>query len=101
MSYVFAVIANDPSRIVRRHVARNTFESLAILATVGEMKSTGKETESLLIEEDGTTPDSKGKDLKKGETDLMIRAIRKDKEVGKSEFLREFVAPLALYVLKL
>lgn len=94
MRYIFSVVANDSSRVVRRHVARNMCESLALLATVGEIKPEQKE-EKLLIEEDGTKPD-KIKEQKKTETDLMLRALRKDKEVGKSEVLRECVMPIAL-----
>lgn len=97
MRYMFAVIANDPSRMVRRHVARNICESLALLATIGEIKQSSKDNEMLLIEEDGSVPD-KAKEAKKTETELMIRALRKDKEVGKSEVLREFVMPVILYV---
>ena len=95
MNYVFAVIANDSSRVVRRHVARNVCESLALLATIGEIKAPMKEAESLLIEEDGTAPD-KTKENKKSETDLMIRALRKDREVGKNEILRKCAMPIIL-----
>ncbi|KAI5120798.1 hypothetical protein M0805_002425 [Coniferiporia weirii] len=95
MRYIFAIIANDPSRMVRRHVARNVCESLAVLAAIGEIKQASKESESLLIEEDGSVPD-KAKESKKTETELMIRALRKDKEVGKSEVLRECVMPVIL-----
>ncbi|KAL5494783.1 hypothetical protein ACEPAI_245 [Sanghuangporus weigelae] len=95
MNYILAVVANDSSRIVRRHVARSMCESLALLASIGEIKAPTKEAESLLIEEDGTSPD-KAKENKKSETDLMIRALRKDREVGKSEILRKFVMPVVL-----
>src|SRR6201999_1423271 len=56
MRYALAVVANDPSRVVRRHVARNVCHSLALLVQMGEMKASLKETESLLIEEDGSVP---------------------------------------------
>ncbi|EJC98793.1 uncharacterized protein FOMMEDRAFT_161628 [Fomitiporia mediterranea MF3/22] len=95
MTYIFAVIANDSSRAVRRQVARNMCESLALLASIGEIKAPAKETESLLIEEDGTAPD-KAKESKKSEVDLMIRALRKDREVGKSDILRTCVMPVIL-----
>ena len=95
MRYIFAVVANDPSRIVRRHVARNVCESLALLAAIGEIKHQSNDTESLLIEEDGSMPD-KAKEAKKTEVELMIRALRKDKEIGKSEVLRECVMPVIL-----
>ena len=94
MRYIFSVVANDSSRTVRRHIARNMCESLALLATIGEIKPEQKE-EKLLIEEDGSKPD-KAKEQKKTETDLMLRALRKDKEVGKSEVLRECVMPIVL-----
>jgi len=97
MRYVLAVIANDPSRVVRRHVARNACQSLAILVQMGEMKSSSKETESLLIEEDGTAPE-KTKELKKSEIEAMIKVLRKDREVGKNEALREFLMPIILWV---
>ncbi|KAH0591210.1 hypothetical protein H2248_001303 [Termitomyces sp. 'cryptogamus'] len=95
MRYVFAVMANDSSRVVRRHVARTACHSLVLLAQMGEMKSSLKETESLLIEEDGTLPE-KAKETKKSELDAMIKVLRKDREVGKNEVLREFLMPIAL-----
>ena len=64
---------------------------------MGEMKSSSKETESLLIEEDGTAPE-KTKELKKSEMDAMIKVLRKDREVGKNEALREFLMPIILWV---
>jgi len=95
MRYVLAVIANDPSRIVRRHVARNACQSLALLVQMGEMKSAAKDTESLLIEEDGSHPE-RMKESKKTELDALIKVLRKDREVGKNEILREFIMPIAL-----
>ncbi|KAI9057062.1 hypothetical protein FKP32DRAFT_1598551 [Trametes sanguinea] len=94
MRYVLAVMANDSSRIIRRHVARNACQSLALLVTMGEMK-TPKEADSLLIEEDGNGGE-KVKEHKKSEIDLMIKALRKDREVGKNEAIREFLMPIAL-----
>ena len=98
MRYVLAVMANDPSRVIRRHVARNACQSLALLATIGEVKTSIKESESLLIEEDGASPE-KMKEAKKSEVDLMIKVLRKDREVGKNDVLREFLMPIALYVM--
>ena len=66
MAYVFSVIANDSSRIVRRHVARNACESLALLASVGEIKSSSKGGENILKEEDSSIPD-KMKEAKKSQ----------------------------------
>jgi transcription initiation factor TFIID subunit 2 len=97
MLYILAVMANDPSRIIRRHVARSTCQSLALLVQMGEMKSNIKETESLLIEEDGSTLE-KAKEPKKSELDTMIKVLRKDREVGKNEVLREYLMPIALYI---
>ncbi|PCH34126.1 hypothetical protein WOLCODRAFT_130217 [Wolfiporia cocos MD-104 SS10] len=94
MRYVLAVMASDPSRVIRRHVAQNACLSLALLVTMGEMK-TLKETESLLIEEDGTVAE-KAKESKKSDIDFMIKAVRKDRELGKSEVIREFLMPIAL-----
>lgn len=90
-----AVVANDPSRIIRRHVARNAFQSLALLVSMGELKGGPKESESLLIEEDGTLHE-KVKENKKSEIDVLIKALRKDKEVGKNEVIRECLLPIAL-----
>ncbi|KAK7058614.1 hypothetical protein VNI00_002250 [Paramarasmius palmivorus] len=95
LRYVLAVMAKDPSRIVRRHVARNACQSLALLVQMGEMKSATKDAESLLIEEDGSHPE-KMKESKKTELDAMIKVLRKDKEVGKNEVIREFLLTVAL-----
>jgi transcription initiation factor TFIID subunit 2 len=98
MRYVLAVMANDPSRVIRRHVARTACQSLALLVSMGELKTSMKESDSLLIEEDGGTPDKIKESAKKSDVDAMIKAIRKDREVGKNEVLREFLMPIALYV---
>ncbi|KIK70503.1 hypothetical protein GYMLUDRAFT_32530 [Collybiopsis luxurians FD-317 M1] len=95
MRYVLAVMANDPSRVVRRHVARSATQSLAILVQMGELKSNTKDSESLLIEEDGSHPE-KHKESKKTEMDAMIKVLRKDREVGKNEEFRNFAVPIAL-----
>ncbi|KAI0375461.1 hypothetical protein BV20DRAFT_960622 [Pilatotrama ljubarskyi] len=94
MRYVLAVMTNDSSRVVRRHVARSACQSLALLVNMGEMK-TPKEADSLLIEEDGNGGE-KVKENKKSEIDMMIKALRKDREVGKNEAIREFLMPIAL-----
>jgi transcription initiation factor TFIID subunit 2 len=96
MRYFFAVMAHDSSRVIRRHVARNACHSLALLFSMGELKAATKDNDSLLIEEDGSMPPEKAKEAKKSEVDLMIRAFRKDRELGKSEVLREFLMPVAL-----
>lgn len=95
MRYVLAVMANDPSRIIRRHVARNACYSLALLVQMGDMGSASKGSESLLIEEDGNSQE-KTKESKKSEMETMIKVLRKDREVGKNEVLREFLMPIAL-----
>ena len=95
MRYVLAVMVNDPSRVVRRHVARSACQSLALLVSMGEMKNSVKDTESLLIEEDGSLPE-KLKEAKKSEVDMMIKVLRKDREIGKNEVLREFLMSIAL-----
>ena len=66
---------------------------------MGEMK-TPKEADSLMIEEDGNGGE-KVKENKKSETELMIKALRKDREVGKNEAIREFLMPIALYAYRL
>ncbi|KZT72927.1 hypothetical protein DAEQUDRAFT_685309 [Daedalea quercina L-15889] len=94
MRYILAVMANDPSRVIRRHVAQNACLSLALLVSMGEVK-TSKETESVLIEEDGNGTE-KAKENKKSDMDLMIKAFRKDRELGKSEVIRESLMPIAI-----
>lgn len=96
--YVLAVMANDPSRVVRRHVTRCACQSLALLVSMGEMKNALKDSESLLIEEDGSMP-PQAKEVKKSDVDLMIKVLRKDREIGKNEVLREFLMPIILYVI--
>ena len=98
MRYILAVMANDPSRVIRRHVARSACQSLALLVSMGEMKTSTKDQESLLIEEDGSIPE-KAKEVKKSDLDTMIKVLRKDREVGKNEALRELLMPIALYVI--
>ena len=95
MRYILAVAAGDSSRTVRRHVARNACQSLALLVSMGELKNSVKEAESLLIEEDGSAQD-KVKEAKKSEVDGLVRTLRKDKEVGKNEIVREFLLPIAM-----
>ncbi|KAG9313991.1 hypothetical protein JVU11DRAFT_4768 [Chiua virens] len=95
MRYVLAVMANDPSRVIRRHVARCACQSLALLVSMNEMKNGLKDSESLLIEEDGSMP-PQAKEVKKSDVDLMIKVLRKDREIGKNEVLREFLMPIAL-----
>lgn len=95
MRYILAIMANDSSRIIRRHVARSACQSLALLVSMGEMKTSSKEQDSLLIEEDGSMPE-RTKEAKKSDLDTMIKILRKDREVGKNEALREFLMPIAL-----
>lgn len=64
---------------------------------MGEMKNALKDSESLLIEEDGSMP-PQAKETKKSDVDLMIKVLRKDREIGKNEVLREFLMPIILYV---
>ncbi|KAI0692979.1 hypothetical protein BC835DRAFT_1276761 [Cytidiella melzeri] len=94
MQYILAVMANDSSRMIRRHVARNACQSLALLVTMGELES-GKKSKSVLVEEDGVGQDTK-KEAKKSEIELMIKALRKDPEVGKNEAIRQFLIPMAM-----
>jgi len=98
MKYIFAIIASDPSRVIRRHVAINACHSLALLVYMGEMKGSSKDAEALLIEEDGSIPENR-KENKKSDVELMLKVLRKDKEVGKNDVLREFLMPLLLWVI--
>ncbi|KAB5593213.1 Transcription initiation factor TFIID subunit 2 [Ceratobasidium theobromae] len=92
IQYIFAVIAHDPSREVRRHVARNLVTSLAVLHAIGDVRPGGREEPLLLIEEDGSTP-AKDK-AKKGEGDMLVKALKK--EVGRSKQLRDSIMPIML-----
>lgn len=96
MQYIMAVMAHDSSRIIRRHVARNAVQSLALLVSMGEMEM-AKKAKSVLVEEDGVNADNK-KESQKSELDLLIKALRKDPDVGKNPMIRNFLLPLALYV---
>ena len=96
MQYVLSVIAHDSSRLVRRHVARNLCQSLALLVSMGEME-VSKKSKTVLVEEDGAGAESK-KESQKSELDLMIKALRKDPDVGKNVMIRNLLMPLALYV---
>lgn len=95
MQYILAVMANDSSRTVRRHVARSACYSLAILFQTGELKSGSKDSDPLLIEEDGSRPEQ-AKEFRKSEVEAMIKVLRKDKEIGKNEVLRKYLMPIAL-----
>ena len=94
MRYILSVMAGDSSRVVRRHVARSACQSLALLVSMGEMK-TPKEADSLMIEEDGNGGE-KVKENKKSELDLVIKALHKDREVGKNEMIQELLLPIVL-----
>jgi transcription initiation factor TFIID subunit 2 len=95
MKYILAVMAHDSSQIIRRHVARSACQSLALLAAMGEFKSSLKENESLLIEDDGNPGDKSAKENKKSDVDMLIKTLRKDKEVGKNDVVREYLLPIA------
>ncbi|TFK56505.1 hypothetical protein OE88DRAFT_1689584 [Heliocybe sulcata] len=96
MAYILSVMAHDSCRVVRRHVAKNAVQSLALLVSMGEMKTSLKESESLLIEEDGAATEKAKDPTKKSDVDVMMKVLRKDREVGKNEVVREYLMPLAL-----
>lgn len=88
IKYIIAVICRDSSLLVSRHVASSMCESLAIQFAIGEIKMPAKEPEPILIEEDATKPEV-AKEPKKSELDLMIKTLRKDKEIGRNATLRK------------
>jgi transcription initiation factor TFIID subunit 2 len=100
LKYLFAVMMHDPSPIIRRHVARGMCESLSVLYAVGEIKSISKDGETVLIEEDGGAPE-KTLEARKNDPESFQKSLRKDKEIGKNESLRESIMPLLLLVLYL
>lgn len=63
---------------------------------MGELKNGTKDNDALLIEEDGNMPEKAKEAAKKSELDQMIRALRKDKELGKSNKLRDFLMPILM-----
>ncbi|KAG8818496.1 hypothetical protein FRC17_010811 [Serendipita sp. 399] len=93
--YLMAVISRDGSRIISRHVASNMCESLAIQFAIGDIKMLAKEPEPILIEEDATKPEVV-KEPKKSEVDIMIKTLRKDKEIGRNVILRKTIMPMML-----
>lgn len=98
LKYILAVIARDSSIVVSRHVASNMCESLAIQFAIGEIKMPAKEPEPILIEEDATKPEV-AKEPKKSELDLMIKTLRKDKEIGRNAVLRKSLMNMMLQVI--
>lgn len=96
MKYLFTVMSYDSSRLIRRHIARGMCESLAIQYSIGEIKSAlSKDGESLLIEEDGNGGE-KSKEARKTDPELMFRSLRRDREIGKNDVIRECLVPLLL-----
>jgi transcription initiation factor TFIID subunit 2 len=94
ISYLLTVVAHDPSRIIRRHVARCMAESLAILFHIGDIKQSSKD-DPLLIEEDGNVPDVV-KESKKSEADMLVKSLRKGKDIGRNDVLRQDIMPVLL-----
>ncbi|KAG8680659.1 hypothetical protein FRC08_016121, partial [Ceratobasidium sp. 394] len=92
IQYIFAVIAHDPSREVRRHVARAVIAGLAVLHAIGDVRPAGKDEPLLLIEDDGSTP-ARDK-AKKGEGDMLVKVLKK--EIGRSKQLRDSIMPIML-----
>ena len=92
--YIFAVIASDSSRIVRRFVARATITSLGILEAVGDIRYNAKDGEKpVLIEEDGAFP-ANAKQARRGDAEQALKAIRKD--AGKQKGIRDIFIPTFL-----
>lgn len=94
ISYLLAVVAHDSSRTIRRHVARCMPESFAILFHIGDIKHPSKD-DRLMIEEDGNVPDIV-KESKKSEAEMLAKSLRKDKDIGRNETLRQEIMPLLL-----
>ncbi|GAB1524178.1 hypothetical protein RhiTH_007331 [Rhizoctonia solani] len=91
IQYIFAVVAHDPSREVRRHVARSIVTSLAVLHAVGDVRPAGRDEPLLVVEDDSGAPKDK---IKKGEGDMLVKALKK--EVGRSKQLRDSIMPIML-----
>ncbi|KAG8886099.1 hypothetical protein FRB98_001473 [Tulasnella sp. 332] len=91
--YVMAIIANDSSRVIRRHVARGLGESLGILFVIGDIPWVGAR-QDVLIEDDGTTPLAERKTPQRKELDAMSKSVKQ--AVGKALSLRECIMPIVL-----
>ena len=92
--YLFAVIASDSSRIVRRFVARAAITSLGLLEAMRDIRYTAKDGEKpVLIEEDGAFP-TNAKQARRGEAKQALKAIRRD--AGKQKGVREIFIPTFL-----
>ncbi|KEP50373.1 transcription initiation factor TFIID subunit 2 [Rhizoctonia solani 123E] len=91
IQYIFAVVAHDPSREIRRHVARSIVTSLAVLHALGDIRPGGREEPLLVVEDDGGAPKDKAK---KGEGDMLVKVLKK--EVGRSKQLRDSIMPIML-----
>ena len=91
--YIFAIIAHDSSRAIRRFVAHGVIASLGILEAVGDIRYTAKDGDkNILIEDDGS-----GQALTKAKKDTVetaLKAIRR--EVGKQKGIREMFIPTLL-----
>ncbi|KAF8580130.1 hypothetical protein K439DRAFT_1648275 [Ramaria rubella] len=94
ISYLLTVVAQDPSRNIRRHVARCMAESLAILFHIGDIKHTSRD-DPLLIEEDGNVPDIV-KESKKSEAEMLVKSLRKARDIGRNEVLRHEIMPVLI-----
>jgi transcription initiation factor TFIID subunit 2 len=95
MNYMFTVVVHDSSTYIRRRIARGLCESLALLYSIGEIRSVSKEGESLLIEEDSSIPD-KSLEARRNDPRAMIKSFQKDKEIGRNEILRENIMTILL-----
>ncbi|KAG1758866.1 hypothetical protein EDD22DRAFT_996790 [Suillus occidentalis] len=90
MRYVLAVMANDPSRVVQRHVAHGACHSLALLAIQSRYSS----RKTAFCPEES-------KEAKKSEVDMMVEVLRERREIGKNEaLLRRGIIKLADIVLR-
>ncbi|KAG9000448.1 hypothetical protein FRB94_005418 [Tulasnella sp. JGI-2019a] len=91
--YVMTIIANDSSRVIRRHVARGLCESLGILFVIGDIPWVGAR-QDVLIEDDGATPLAERKTPQRKELDAMSKSVRQ--AVGRALSLRECIMPIVL-----
>ena len=79
--YIFAVIASDPSRILRRLVAHAAIASLGILEAVGDIRYSAKDGEKpVLIGEDGAFL-TNTKQATRDEAEQAIKAIKAIKAI--------------------
>lgn len=83
-TYLFAVVARDPSRVVRRHVARSLTEALLMALETGAVHG-GTSVQQARAEDPSGTMFENSRAVEAA-VEVNIKALRND--VGKSKVMR-------------